>query len=419
MIAYRSSQVRTLLLYAQDTRGLGHITRTLAITRQVLDAYPDVVAYIATRSHFAHTYTLPERCDYIKLPSRQTPWHIERPADDDQASKDHFRWLRGVVLQDVALGLAPDLVLVDHEPLGTNAEFKAGLWALKRESPHTKFVFGLRDIMDDPERIRNEWRQMGVYEALERLFDGIAVYGSASLFDPAEAYGLPPSVRRKLHYCGYVVREHPDIDRAAVRREYELPEQGPLVLATVGSGYDGYPVLDVALAAVERLQARRPDLRAILVTGPFMPPDLQAALRARANGCCRVVTTADTLHLMAAADAIVSMGGYNSVCEGLSVGRPLVIVPRATHKVEQKIRAELLADQGLAKCVLPQALSAASVEGALDWALAVDPELHARRVHAVVPTFDGAAQLTSYLSRWLGEARFETHAHSRTLEARG
>jgi predicted glycosyltransferase len=419
MITYRSTQVRTLLLYAQDTRGLGHITRTLAIARQVLNAYPDLVAYIATRSHFAHSYTLPERCDYIKLPSRQTPWHIERPADDDRVSKEHFRWLRGVVLQDVALGLAPDLVLVDHEPLGTNAEFKAGLWALKKDCPHTRFVFGLRDIMDDPERIRSEWREMGVYEALERLYDGIAVYGSPTLFDPTEAYGIPASVRHKVQYCGYVVRDPPDVDVAAVRRDYDLPEQGPLVLATVGSGYDGYPVLDVALSAMARMQAKQPDLRAIFVTGPFMPAELQAALRARANGYCRVVTTADTYHLMGAADAIVSMGGYNSVCEGLSVGRPMVIIPRATHKVEQKMRAEILADQGLAKCVLPQALSADSVEGALDWALAVDPDLHARRVRAVVPAFDGAAQLTAYLSRWLGEARFEDHARARTLEALG
>ena len=403
MIAYRSTQVRTLLLYAQDSRGLGHITRTLAIVRRVLAAYPDVVAYIATRSDFAHTYTLPERCDYVKLPSRQTPAHIERPPDDDEISKAHFRALRGTILRDAALGLAPDLVLVDHEPLGTNGEFKSGLWALKEESPHTRFVFGLRDIMDDPERIRAEWHELGVYEALEHLYDGIGVYGSPHLFDPAAAYAMSPSASAKLHYCGYVVRDPPTIDPAAVRRANGLPERGPVVLATVGSGYDGFPVLEAALGALERMQRRRPELHAILVTGPFMPPEAQATLRARANGCCRVVTTADTFQLMGAVDAIVSMGGYNSVCEALCVGRPLVIVPRATHKVEQKIRAELLVGQGLAKCVLPQALTADHVEGALDWALARDLQDHARRVREVIPAFDGATRLTAYLSRWLGQ----------------
>jgi predicted glycosyltransferase len=188
-----------------------------------------------------------------------------------------------------------------------------------------------------------------------------------------------------------------------MRRQYDFPERGPVVLATVGSGYDGYAVLDAALSALERVKAKVPGLHAIVVTGPFMPPDEQESLRARANGFCRVVTTADTYQLMSAVDAIVSMGGYNSVCEALAVGRPLVIVPRATHKVEQKIRAELLVGQGLAKCVLPQALTADSVEGALDWALARDLQDHARRVREVIPAFDGATRLTAYLSRWLGQ----------------
>lgn len=416
MIAYRSTQVRTLLLYAQDSRGLGHITRTLAIVRHVLEAYPDVVAYIATRSDFAHTYTLPHRCDYVKLPSRQTPPHIERSPEDDELSKAHFRALRGTILRDAALGLAPDLVLVDHEPLGTNGEFKAGLWALKQESPHTRFVFGLRDIMDDPERIRAEWRELGVYEALEHLFDGIAVYGSPHLFDPATAYALPHSASAKLHYCGYVVRDPPAVDPGETRRRYELPESGPVVLATVGSGYDGYPVLDAALTALERVHAQRPELRAILVTGPFMPPDAQESLRSRANGFCRVVTTADTFELMAAADAIVSMGGYNSVCEALAVGRPLVIVPRATHKVEQKIRAELLVDRGLARCVLPQVLDADAVASGLDWALSLDRDRHASHVREVVPAFDGATRTTAYLSRWLGQPQPTPH-HADTVQA--
>ena len=71
----------------------------------------------------------------------------------------------------------------------------------------------------------------------------------------------------------------------------------------------------------------------------------------RANARCRVVSCADTFQLMTIADAIVSMGGYNSVCEALAVARPLVIVPRETHKVEQTIRAEILASHGVARCV--------------------------------------------------------------------
>jgi predicted glycosyltransferase len=104
---------------------------------------------------------------------------------------------------------------------------------------------------------------------------------------------------------------------------------------------------------------------------------------------------------MAAADAIVSMGGYNSVCEALVLRRPLVIVPRATHKVEQRIRAETLAAWGLANWVHPRDLSAASLAEALAGALHCDAAAHARRVQEIMPAFDGADRLTAYLSPWL------------------
>ena len=182
------------------------------------------------------------------------------------------------------------------------------------------------------------------------------------------------------------------------------------MLAIVGSGSDGYPVLEAARAAVERLQTKFPDLLAILVTGPFMPVDEQARLQAQATATCRVVSWADNFELMTAADAVVSMGGYNSVCEALVQARPLVIVPRATHKVEQRIRAETLAARGLARWVHPKELTGENLAEALEWALRQDRQAHARLVREVIPSFDGAARLTNYLSRWLGSAQPEAEA---------
>src|SRR5262249_34695460 len=157
--------------------------------------------------------------------------------------------------------------------------------------------------------------------------------------------------------CGYIVRDPPTGDPREVRRAQGLPEEGPLVVATVGSGSDGFPVLEAARAAVERLRSRFPELVAVLVTGPYMPVALQAQLRARETTWCRVIPTADNFALVAAADVVVGMGGYNSVCEALSAARPLVIVPRATEKVEQRIRAETLAARGLAGWIHPSALT--------------------------------------------------------------
>src|SRR5437667_264374 len=296
MIVAPSTQLRTLLLYAQDNQGLGHITRTLTIARHLLARHPNCVAYIATKSPLSG-FTLPERCDFIKLPTLlyPPPCTSQWTADQQNAAKQHLRKVRGQMLCDAVLGLAPDLVLVDHEPLGSKGEFREGLRALKADRPTTRFVCGLRDIQDDAGRIRALWQEVGVYDALEKLYDGIAVYGSRKLYDVAEAYAIPPSVQSKLHYCGYIVRDPPAIDAGALRQRHGLPDNGPLVLAIVGSGSDGYPVLEAARAAVE-------------------------------------------------------------------------------------------------------------------WALRGDPKAPARLVREVIPSFDAAARLTNYLSRWLGAAQPEAEA---------
>jgi predicted glycosyltransferase len=401
MTAWNPDPIRTILFYAQDRRGLGHINRTLTIARHLLAAYPNAVAYVATKSAIASNFTLPERCDYIKLPTRLTPRNVHRSEENDELSNVHFRKLRSRLLRESALMLSPDLVLVDHEPLGSSGEFRDGLYALKAQCPATKFVFGLRDIMDDEVRIRAEWQEMGVYDALEHLYDGIAVYGSPTLYDVAQAYAIPSSVRHKLHYCGFIVRERPACDASLLRQQHGLPPNGPLVLATVGSGSDGFPVLEASLRAMTRLRVRFPELTALLVTGPLMPAEERSRLQAHVSPWCRVLPQADNFQLMGTADAIVSMGGYNSVCEALAVARPLVIVPRATHKIEQQIRAETLAAQGLARWVHPKQLSSNRLVEALEWALGCDRQLYARRVREVIPSFDGAARLIAHLSRWL------------------
>jgi Predicted glycosyl transferase len=47
-----------------------------------------------------------------------------------------------------------------------------------------------------------------------------------------------------------------------------------------------------------------------------------------------------------AADCVVSMGGYNTMCEIVCAARPSLIIPRSTPREEQLIRARIFADKG-------------------------------------------------------------------------
>jgi predicted glycosyltransferase len=51
--------------------------------------------------------------------------------------------------------------------------------------------------------------------------------------------------------------------------------------------------------------------------------------------------------LMAAADLVISMGGYNTLCEVISQGTLCLVIPRETPRTEQLIRARAFKKQGL------------------------------------------------------------------------
>lgn len=61
--------------------------------------------------------------------------------------------------------------------------------------------------------------------------------------------------------------------------------------------------------------------------------------------------------LIAGADAVVSMGGYNTVCEVLAAGTRAVVVPRVRPRAEQLVRAERLAQRGLIDMIHPDDLA--------------------------------------------------------------
>jgi predicted glycosyltransferase len=255
--------------------------------------------------------------------------------------------MRSAIIRQTALSFRPDLFLVDKEPLGLQGEVLPTLQMLKARG--TRLVLGLRDIMDDPELLAREWQRKKALASLERLYDEVWVYGLADFADPLEGVA-PAAVRRKMIYTGYLHRTLP-------RRPSEAAppvERPPYVLVTVGGGDDGMEAIDWVLRAYES----DPGIphAAVIVTGPFMAPEQQRVIRERAERLGRIdVVTFDT-HvelLMERALGVVSMAGYNTFCEILSLDKRAILLPRVRPRREQLLRASRAAELGLARMLHP------------------------------------------------------------------
>ncbi len=209
----------------------------------------------------------------------------------------------------------------------------------------TPLVLGLRDVMDDPTALESEWERKNAVPALQDYYDEIWVYGLPQICDPLAGLDLPASVRRRMVYTGYLRRTASAA--AGAPRLGDLPD-GKFLLVTAGGGGDGDGLIDWVLAAYEDDPGALPP--AMLVFGPFMLPDRQAAFAARAALLPNVHTLvfdARLEGLIARAGGIVAMGGYNTFCEILSFDKPALIVPRTTPRLEQYIRARRAAELGL------------------------------------------------------------------------
>ena len=114
------------------------------------------------------------------------------------------------IIEHTARVFRPDLFLVDKEPLGLLGEVRSTLALLRRQGT-TRLVLGLRDIMDDPTSLVEEWRRKRAIPALKRYYDQIWVYGLSQVYDPIESYGFPADVAAKTIFTGYLPGEtNPD-----------------------------------------------------------------------------------------------------------------------------------------------------------------------------------------------------------------
>jgi predicted glycosyltransferase len=151
-------------------------------------------------------------------------------------------------------------------------------------------------------------------------------------------------------FTGYIPRTVPKAGEInEVRKEQRLGPDEKLVVVTTGGGGDGYEHMDAYLRMLESW-GESPPFRTVMVTGPFMPKKRRIEIFNRAR---RLKVRTYRFYrrmerLIGAADVVVCMGGYNTVCEILSQGKPSLIIPREYPRREQLIRAQILCEQNLA-----------------------------------------------------------------------
>ena len=334
-----------LLIYSHDSFGLGHLRRCRTIAHHLVERFKDLSVIILSGSPIIGSFDFKSRVDFVRVPGviklrngDYTPLNLH--IDIEKTLE-----IRSSIIQHTAEIFDPDMFIVDKEPLGLRGEVEGTLQLLKRRG--TRLVLGLRDVMDEPQLLLEEWRRKNVFPALRHLFDELWVYGVPEIFDPLVELPGMAGVADKVTFTGYLRRELPDLPSA--QPDIELPEE-PYILVTTGGGGDGDGLVDWVIAAYEADPGI--PFPALILFGPFMPAERRAWFLERIARLPKLhgITFAPRVEpLFERALGVVAMGGYNTFCEILSFWKPALIVPRTQPRLEQLIRAERAARLGLVR----------------------------------------------------------------------
>jgi predicted glycosyltransferase len=354
--------VPKVAFYAHDTYGLGHLSRCLKLAEAFAAELPGVRGVILSGSPWHGLFEAPSGFRVVPLPAvvkRGQGVYVPR---DRSLSLGRVLAARASLLRSTMKEFRPDLLVVDNVPCGLHREILPALRRFKRR-PQARAVLALRDVLDRPSVVADEWARAGALEPLTDLYDEIWVFGDAFDARGLVARGPLAAAAGKVRACGHLGRRRAGLPPAVGRRR-QKPRSRPLVLVTGGGGGDAPPLVRSYLEALRRY---RPRLTSRLVLGPDYP----VADVAHVPGATTEVRTFEPLLAtwLAASDVVVSMAGYNTVCEILESGRRAVLVPRVWPRQEQWLRALRWERRGRVRVIHPDRLSARAlwheIEGVL------------------------------------------------------
>lgn len=337
-----------IALYSHDAVGLGHLRRNLAIAGALTQAGASALLITGVRE--AGMFPAPTGADYLTVPG-----YAKVPAGQYEprflrTSTQRLAAMRAGAIAAAIEAYEPDLLIVDKHPLGLHGELRPTLELLRARG--VPCVLGLRDVLDAPATVRAEWAAGGVQEAVHRHYARLWIYGDPDVYDVLAHCRLGRAMRDRARFTGYLASAPAPIDAAPIAG-------AALSLCLVGGGEDGYRLAN-AFA-----RAEMPDgTRGAILTGPMMPTEDRRNLERLAGDRMDVLGfVPDPSSLMHQARSVVTMGGYNTVCELLARGARTLIVPRVAPRQEQLIRAQVLQRRGLVDVLHPTLATAARLSG--------------------------------------------------------
>jgi hypothetical protein len=346
------------ILYVSGSLGLGHVTRDLAIAREMRALEPGVELYWLAGSPAADFLAakgetlVPEGASY----------RCETDLAERTAGSGHALSLTTYVYR--ALGAW----LHNAKVIGRTAR-RGGFNAIVGNETYeviVSYVFG-KNVLPSGVPYIMMWDFYGMEVTSRRLFEKIGAWGlnliwsqerrvtgrpgNASIFIgepedvPDRRFGpFLPNRRRysekHTHFVGYALTFDPATlpDRTSLRRELGYGPE-PLVICTIGGTAVGRPLLELCGRAYPEAAGKIPGLHMVLVCGPRIDP----AILDVPPGVEKQGLVPDLYKHLAVCDLAIVQGGGTTTLETTALRRPFLFFPIAGQSEQEVTIAGRLA----------------------------------------------------------------------------
>ncbi len=190
-----------ILLYAHDGRGLGHVSRTIAIGIALRRLFPELKVLFLSGASMSQEFIGSAPLDWIKLPSYETVIKNGKstgiPGKSNYGDKEIGR-LRGEHIRQIVETYNPRIVLADHSPQGKHRELLPALDVQKNNN--TQWVLGIRGVIGQVKQISSTLAAT----LFQEFYTSLLWYGDSQILGKTQLKEIESQFGCKPHECGYV-----------------------------------------------------------------------------------------------------------------------------------------------------------------------------------------------------------------------
>lgn len=324
-------QKRAIFFVFDGGTGIGHLRRLACLAKKLQGR---LACLVITGHREPANWFIPEECEYIHLPSwdslleSKAQYWGRKPfilLDQTEAAR-----LRKGILKGVVEAFKPDVMFVDHLPLGNQEE----LADIVRTASCFRYLItrGILNESVEPNPVLGEKAQY----YLNAYYHRILATSDRRVFDFSTQYNILPAIKEKTIHTGYVVERVQRDLIGTVREGRGLQNGDTWVVASAGGGQLGEELIGRCL----ELAGTHKEIVFDIIVGPRSSlrwEEGHGTVVARDNlRLHKQVSNMPYLH--ASADVVISSGGYNSLLETLQGNARILCFPTWKDRRDEQYR---------------------------------------------------------------------------------